>query len=81
MNLYVPFNRAGHGVPFARVRGYCRGGHALVYGAILLDLGTIYEVAGSNSGLSDSPVFRNLLGLVGTYRGRGSNGNKRPGLK
>ena len=47
------------------VRGYCQGGHALVYGAILQDRGTIYEVAGSNSGLSDSPVFHNLLGPCG----------------
>ena len=54
----------------SRIRGYFRGGHALIYGEILQDRGTIYEVAGSNSGLSDSPVFQNLFGPVDTYRGR-----------
>lgn len=64
-----------------RVRGHCRAGHALVYGATIRDHGIIDEVSGSNSDLSDSPAFRNLLGSVGTYRGRRRNVNMRPGIK
>ena len=63
----------------SRVRGYCRGEHALVYGAILQDRGTIYEVAGLNSGLSDSPDIQNRFGPAGTYRGAGGmSGTKWP---
>lgn len=90
-NLYVPLHRAGHEIPFipkgccrvkcSRVRGYCRGRHALVYRAILQDLGTIYEAAGSNSGLSDNPVFQNLFDPCGYLSRVGGKRNGRPRLQ
>ena len=86
---YVTFHPTGQDVRLipkgpckgkcSRVHGFSRGGHTLVYGAILQNRGVIYEVAGSNSGLSDSPVFQKLLGPGGYLPRVEGNGYKRPG--
>lgn len=60
--LCIPFHRADDGTNSlydkrSRVRGDCCGRHALIYGAILQDRGTVYVVVDPNTGLSDSPVF------------------------
>ena len=53
----------------SRVRGYCSGRQALVYRVILQGRGTIYEVAGSNSGVRAEPSRGDAIGLQKVRRG------------
>ena len=61
------------------VRGHCRGGHAIIYGAMLQDRGIIYEVSGSKSGLS--ALFSIICLALWLLTEVGVVGNERPGQK